>query len=249
MGAITDTTERDRGALKRNNYEYSVRLATWALSHGAQLLYASSAATYGNGEQGYSDEDALTPRLKPLNPYGESKQQFDLWVLKEGFQDRVTGFKFFNVFGPNEYHKGDMRSMVHKGYGQAKEKGRIRLFKSYHPDYKDGAQERDFVYVKDVVDVLIWFWKHPEKHGIYNIGSGVARDWNALAKAIFHSRGQEPNIEYFKMPESIRDQYQYHTKADLTKLKAAGYSAPFRSLEQAIDDYVKLHLEKANPYL
>jgi ADP-L-glycero-D-manno-heptose 6-epimerase len=249
IGACTDTTEMDEEYLTRNNVEYSKAVTRWALEKKARLIYASSAATYGAGELGYSDQDGMTPRLKPLNPYGESKRQFDLWVLQKGLEKQIAGFKFFNVFGPNEYHKGHMRSVVHKGYGQIKQEGKIRLFKSYRPEYKDGEQLRDFVYVKDVVEALVWFWKDPGKNGIYNLGTGSAKSWNCLAQAIFSALGLETNIEYIDMPGNLRDQYQYHTQADLSKLRAAGYSEPFERFEDSVKDYVLNYLEKPDPYL
>ena len=249
MGAVTDTTERDLEYLNKNNFEYTRRLATQAFKSGTRFLYASSAATYGAGELGYSDEDVLTPKLEPLNPYGESKHEFDLWVLKNGHQGRVAGFRFFNVFGPNEYHKGEMRSMIHKGYGQIKESAKVRLFKSYRPEYGDGEQERDFVYVKDTADVVAWFWEHPGAHGIFNVGSGKARTWNSLVSGIFSSLGKKPRIEYIPMPDGIRNQYQYRTQADLRKLRRVGCDVAFSLLEDAISDYVTGHLEKEDPYL
>jgi len=249
MGACTDTTETNREYLMENNFEYSRELVRWALSEGARFLYASSAATYGAGEQGYSDDEAVILKLKPLNLYGLSKQLFDLWVLENKLHKKVAGFKFFNVYGPNEYHKNEMRSMVHKGYGQIKKDGKIRLFKSYKPEYADGEQQRDFVYVKDVVNVMIWFWEHPESAGIHNLGSGRAHTWNQLAHGIFHALGLKPNIEYFDMPESLRNQYQYWTEADLAKLRKTGYEHPFSSLNAGIKDYVQNCLEKNDPYL
>lgn len=249
LGACSDTTEMDRAFLRRNNSGYSERIARWCLDRGVYLSYASSAATYGAGELGFSDDDTLTPRLKPLNPYGQSKLDFDCWVLQNGFQSRLVGFRFFNVYGPNESHKGSMRSMVQKGYEQVVQTGRIRLFRSYRPDYADGGQKRDFVYVKDVVEAMVWFWRHPEKTGIYNLGSGRAQSWNDLAHAIFRACGKPPAIEYVEMPESIRNQYQYFTEADLTKLRASGCPTLFRDLDGGAGDYVRTHLSAADPVL
>jgi len=249
MGACTDTTEMDEEYLTQNNVEYSKVLAEWSLSRGARFIYASSAATYGAGEFGYLDRDELTSQLKPLNPYGESKRQFDLWVLNNNLQSKVVGFKFFNVFGPNEYHKGHMRSVVHKGYEQIKKEGKMRLFKSYRPDYKDGEQLRDFVYVKDVVDVLVWFWKNPDCNGIYNLGAGTTHSWNELAQGIFKALNLETNIEYIEMPDNLKKQYQYHTLADLTKLKATDCPYNPESFEDSIADYVINYLEKPSPHL
>lgn len=238
FGACTSTTETDSAYLAKNNYLYSKELAEWALKNDKRFLYASSAATYGAGELGYSDRDELVPGLRPLNEYGRSKQLFDLWVLENKLENRVTGFKFFNVYGPNEYHKGDMRSMVNKGYHQIKETGRIRLFKSHRPEYKDGEQKRDFIYVKDALEVVSYFIEHPERKGIFNVGTGRARTWNELAEALFAALGLKPNIEYIDMPEELRQQYQYYTEANLTKLRNAGCAYEFRDLKDAVKDYV-----------
>ncbi|OGW84236.1 MAG: ADP-glyceromanno-heptose 6-epimerase [Omnitrophica bacterium GWA2_52_8] len=248
MGACSATTEQNREYLYENNFSYSRLLAEWTLKNGVQFLYASSAATYGAGDRGYCDEDAITPHLTPLNPYGESKQMFDLWLLEQGLANRLAGFKFFNVYGPNEYHKGDMRSMVHKGYEQIKKEGRIRLFKSYRQDLADGEQKRDFIYVKDVLDVLIWFWRHPDKRGIFNLGAGKAESWNRLAECIFFALGKEPRIEYIEMPLNIRDQYQYWTQADLSKLHKTGIHFAPTSLQDGVADYIR-HLDMENPHL
>ncbi|MGB9613361.1 MAG: ADP-glyceromanno-heptose 6-epimerase, partial [Candidatus Margulisiibacteriota bacterium] len=229
--------------------EYSKILADWALTNNIQFYYASSAATYGDGSLGYRDEDNLIPKLSPLNPYGKSKQLFDLWLYQNKLTNKVVGFKYFNVFGPNEYHKGEMRSLVVKGYQQIKETGKIRLFKSYRPDYQDGEQKRDFIYVKDVVEVMYWFYQNPQIKGIYNLGTGLARSWVDLAKAIFSALNLEPNIEYIEMPEFLRDKYQYFTQADLNKLKQTGLNYHFTSLENAVADYVKNYLEKGMRHL
>lgn len=248
MGACSDTTEKDVHFLRRNNSQYSERLATWCVRNGVYLSYASSAATYGAGESGYSDEDALTPSLKPLNPYGQSKLDFDIWVLKSKFEKKITGFRFFNVYGPNEYHKGPMRSMVHKGFEQIQATGSLKLFKSYKPEYADGGQMRDFVYVKDVADAMIWFYERPEKKGIYNLGQGKAQSWNDLAAALFKSMSRPPKIEYIEMPQELRNQYQYFTEADLKKLRAAGCPTRFRGLDDGVADYAR-HLASDDPYL
>ncbi|NLF40750.1 ADP-glyceromanno-heptose 6-epimerase [bacterium] len=248
-GACSATTERDADYLMANNVQYSKALASWAVAHGKRFLYASSAATYGGGECGYSDDDAVTPRLRPLNMYGYSKQLFDLWVLRNGYHDRVTGFKYFNVFGPNEYHKGDMRSVIHKAYPVARDEGVMRLFTSLDPRYADGGQMRDFVYVKDVVEVMAFFWQHPDKTGIYNIGTGTARPWNDVARALFRAIGVDGRIEYTPLPGHLRDKYQYFTEADLAKLRRAGCAHAFMSLEDSIADYVRNHLVKGDPYL
>ncbi|MDD5347314.1 MAG: ADP-glyceromanno-heptose 6-epimerase [Candidatus Omnitrophica bacterium] len=237
MGACTSTTETNAAYLMENNYLYSKRLAQWSLAHKVPFLYASSAATYGAGEFGYSDEDKNSLRLKPLNMYGYSKQLFDLWLIKNRCSAKVTGFKFFNVFGPNEYHKADMRSVIAKNFESLLRDRKIRLFKSYRRDYRNGEQKRDFIYIKDAVEVVYYFLTHPGKKGIYNVGSGRARTWNDLAKALFAALGLKPVIEYFDMPPALRDKYQYFTQADLRKLKKAGFKPGFHTLEAAIKDY------------
>jgi len=249
LGANSSTTERDAEHLMRNNYLYSRALAVWAVRNDVRFVYASSAATYGDGAQGFSDEDAVTRTLRPINMYGYSKHLFDLGILKNELGEKVAGVKFFNVFGPNEYHKGDMRSVVHKAFGEIRETEKVRLFKSYKPDYPDGGQMRDFIYVKDCVDVLWWLCRNPGVGGIFNLGTGVARTWNDLARAVFSALDMEPQIEYVEMPEGLRDQYQYFTEARMEKLRAAGYKAEFRSLEEGVRDYVVTHLRQKDPYL
>ena len=238
MGACSSTTLSDEQYYRENNFEYSCHVARWAMKRNARFIYASSAATYGNGELGYSDDDAMTRRLKPLNYYGESKQQFDLWVLDQGLQRQCVGLKFFNVFGPNEYHKGDMRSVVAKTYQRVVQEGRISLFQSYKPEYADGEQQRDFIYIKDVVDIVFFFMEHPEQNGIFNVGTGQARSWNALARSLFSAVGKSPVIEYIEMPAHLRPRYQYFTQAETGKLRKAGYAHEFTSLEDAVQDYV-----------
>jgi len=222
IGACSSTTETDADYLMENNFLYTRILAQACLEKNKKFFYASSAATYGDGTLGFSDEDSKTPHYKPLNMYGYSKHLFDLWVLKNKLQDKLTGFKFFNVFGPNEYHKAGMRSLVHKAFPDARRKHKIRLFKSYHPDYPDGGQKRDFVYVKDVLNVMAYFFQNPDIGGIYNIGTGKEQSWNELAKAMFKALGVEGNIEYIEMPDELKDKYQYFTEADLTKLRRVG---------------------------
>jgi ADP-L-glycero-D-manno-heptose 6-epimerase len=249
MGACSSTTERDADYLMENNFHYTCRLADWALAHGVRFIYASSAATYGDGAQGFSDGEETIRALRPINMYGYSKQLFDLRVLRNGVQDKVAGVKFFNVFGPNEYHKGDMTSVVFKAFQQIRETGKVRLFKSYRPEYGDGGQMRDFVYVKDCVEVLWWFLNHGEVNGIFNLGTGKARTWNDLIRAVFAAMNLPPRIDYIEMPETIRGQYQYFTEAKMEKLGAAGCPVAFRPLEEAVRDYVKNHLLQADPYL
>lgn len=242
LGACTSTTETDLDFLNRNNFEFTRHLARFCLDRDIRFVYASSAATYGDGRQGYSDDVSCLETLKPLNPYGQSKQDFDVWAHQEGVLDRMVGLKYFNVFGPNEYHKEDMRSMVLKGYEQIRDTGRIRLFKSYRNEYGDGQQVRDFIYVQDAVAMTLFFQDHPEVNGLFNVGTGQARCWNDLAKSIFDALNRDPEIEYIEMPESIRDQYQYHTCANIGKIRKAGYSNPTLSLEEAVHDYVSHYL-------
>jgi ADP-L-glycero-D-manno-heptose 6-epimerase len=249
MGACSSTTEPDADFLMRNNTAYSQEVCRFALRNGARLINASSAATYGGGEYGFSDDHAGIGLLKPLNMYGYSKQLFDLWARRMGYLDQIASIKFFNVFGPNEYHKGDMMSVVCKAHRQIRETGRMRLFRSQRPEYSDGGQMRDFVYVKDCVDILWWLLEHPEASGIINVGTGIARTWNDLAGAVFAAMGRAADIEYVDMPESIRDKYQYLTRADMGKLRRMGYAAPFSTLEDAVRDYVAGYLEKDDPYL
>ncbi len=238
MGACSDTTGTDADFYETNNFLYTKHLAEWCLKKGVRFIYASSAATYGDGAEGYRDDEATMRRLKPLNLYGESKQKFDLWVLDQNLEDKMVGLKFFNVFGPNEYHKGEMRSVVAKSYTKMMTTGKVGLFKSYHPDYKDGEQKRDFIYVKDAVDVVIYLLENPQINGIFNLGTGHAQTWNDLAGALFNAVSKKPNIEYIDMPEHLKARYQYFTQADMTKLRNTGYEQPFLTLEQAVKDYV-----------
>lgn len=244
MGACSSTTETDAAYLMENNYRYTRELCEWALGHDVRFIYASSGATYGDGSQGYSDADEETPHLQPLNMYGYSKHLFDLWALSHGLLDRIAGLKYFNVYGPGEDHKGDMRSVVHKAHGQIRETGEVKLFRSHRKDYRDGEQVRDFVYVKDAVAVTLYFLDRPDVSGLFNCGTGQARTWNDLAKAVFAALGKEPRIRYIDMPEGLREKYQYRTEADITKLLRAGYDTPFTSLEDGIRDYVTGYLQK-----
>lgn len=238
MGACSSTTNTDADYYVENNYEYSKKIASWALANKAAFIYASSAATYGDGSFGYSDGIENTKRLKPLNMYGYSKQLFDLWAMKNGLLDRVTGIKFFNVFGPNEYHKGDMRSVVCKAFPKLRDEGKISLFRSYDPEYADGGQKRDFIYIKDAVEVLYFFFKYPGKTGIFNLGTGEARSWNDLASAMFKAMGKRPDIEYVDMPGNLIPKYQYFTEAEMGKLREAGCDHKFMPLEDSVKDYI-----------
>ncbi len=242
LGACSATTERDVDFLLRNNYRYTRALCEHCLETGARFVYASSAATYGDGAQGYSDDDMLTPKLRPLNPYGYSKHIFDLWALRHGLFDRIVGLKYFNVFGPYEDHKGDMRSVVQKSFHQIRETGKVSLFRSHRADYGDGEQKRDFIYVRDAVDVTLHFIEHRDRGGLLNCGTGQARTWKDLALAVFAAMGREPRIEFIDMPEALRGKYQYFTQADVAKLRKAGYTRPFTTLEESVRDYVHRHL-------
>ena len=249
MGACSSTTERDADFLMENNFHYSTALAEYALQNNIRMINASSAATYGDGSAGFSDNQEDMQNLKPLNMYGYSKQLFDLWALRKGALKDIASLKFFNVFGPNEYHKDDMCSMVYRGFHQIHETGCLRLFKSYRPAYQDGGQRRDFVYVKDCVDVVWWLIEHPEASGVFNLGTGKDRSWNDLATALFSAMGLELNIEYIPMPEPLQDRYQYYTRAEMQKLTQAGCPAASTSLETAVGDYVQNYLLKEDVYL
>ena len=246
LGACSSTTEIDREYLYRNNYEFSRDLAAWALQSGTRFVYASSAATYGDGSAGMDDAspDALE-RLEPLNLYGESKHLMDLHAWRQGWLERLVALKYFNVFGPNEEHKGEMRSVVNKSFAQVMQTGVIRLFKSYRPEYGDGEQRRDFLYVKDAVRMTLHLAEHRQAAGIFNIGSGKAHTWNELAGAIFSALGREPRIEYIEMPQTIRDKYQYFTESKIKKLRSAGYEQPITPLSEAVRDYVQNYLVPA----
>ncbi|MBM4182445.1 MAG: ADP-glyceromanno-heptose 6-epimerase [Betaproteobacteria bacterium] len=252
MGAISATTERDFGLLLETNIRYSQRLWQWCADKGVAYLYASSAATYGGGELGYVDTHD-NAALRPLNGYGFSKQFFDRWALRQAHEGKPTppfwyGFKFFNVYGPNEYHKGRMASVVYHTFNQTRASGGMKLFRSHRPDYADGMQMRDFVYVKDAAAVLAHFVEHRPASGLYNIGTGKARAFLDLARATQRSMGLEPAIEFIEMPEDLRGKYQYFTQADMTKLRAAGYDKPFTELEDGVRDYVSGYLLKDDPY-
>lgn len=243
LGACTDTTEMDVAYLRRVNLEYSERLWRWATERRVPLVYASSAATYGDGALGYDDDEARIPELRPLNPYGESKQQFDLYALAEERAGRTppawTGFKFFNVYGYGERHKGKMASVILHAFDQIRADGEVRLFKSHRPDFADGAQRRDFVAVDDVVDVLHFALARPLARGIFNLGSGTSRTFLDLAHATFAALDLPPRVRFIDMPETLRARYQYATEAPMARLRAAGYDAPFLSLEEGARRYVQ----------
>lgn len=249
IGARTKTTELDEDVLELLNFGYSKKVWNACVEFSIPLVYASSAATYGDGKEGFSDRPDGIGRLKPLNPYGRSKQSFDVWVLgQENAPPFWAGFKFFNVFGPNEYHKNRMASVVYHAYNQIKKSGRVSLFKSLNPSYLDGAQERDFIYVKDVILVLIHFMENRKNPGLYNLGTGEANTFLDLSYAVFKALGIEPIIDFIPMPEDIREKYQYHTKADMHRLREAGYTAQFYTLDNAVQDYVLNYLV-ASKYL
>lgn len=249
LGARTDTTEFDVELFNRLNLNYSKSIWEKCCDYGVPLVYASSAATYGLGEFGYRDDHNIIEKLKPLNPYGDSKNDFDKWAL---LQDRKpffwAGLKFFNVYGPNEYHKGRMASVIWHAFNQISATGKMKLFMSHNPEYKDGGQMRDFVYVKDVVEVLYFLMHHRKDSGIYNLGSGKARTFLDLTKATFEAMNQKSDIEFIPTPEDIRDKYQYFTEADMSKLQSIGFDRPFTDLEQGVRDYVQNYLMGSKVY-
>jgi len=263
IGARTDTTEFDYSVHQKLNVEYSQKVWNYGVAHRVPVVYASSAATYGAGELGYNDDHEVPYKLKPLNPYGVSKNEFDKWALQQPQQPPFwAGLKFFNVYGPNEYHKARMASVIWHSFNQIRKDGLVKLFKSHRPDFKDGQQLRDFVYVKDVLKVCYWLMeqygakqeqtttanKTEVPSGLYNLGTGQARSFDDLVKATFKGLDREPNIQYIDMPEDIRDKYQYFTEANMNKLKQAGYPEPFYSLEQGVDDYVRNYLATGKYY-
>jgi ADP-L-glycero-D-manno-heptose 6-epimerase len=244
MGACSSTTERDAAYLMRNNYEYTRQLAEWSVDQGTRFVYASSAATYGNGEAGMDDSSELS-RLRefhPLNMYGYSKHLFDMYAARTGILDRCVGVKYFNVFGPNEQHKGDMRSMVNKAYHQIRETGVVRLFRSYRDDFRDGEQRRDFIYVNDAVAMTLHLAENPDAGGLFNIGSGRAETWLDLASAVFKAMNHEPKIEFIEMPVEMRAAYQYSTVADIARLRSTGYDREIQPLADSVRDYVTRYL-------
>ncbi|MDR3071457.1 MAG: ADP-glyceromanno-heptose 6-epimerase [Endomicrobium sp.] len=237
LGACSYTTSLDANYYVKNNYEYSKVLALWAFEMGIPFIYASSAATYGNGEFGYDDDISKLRKFSPMNMYAFSKHMFDLWLLNNNYINKVTGIKFFNVFGPNEYHKGDMRSVICKNYENIVNDCSIKLFKSYKTDCMDGQQSRDFVYIKDVVDVMYFLFKNPQKTGLFNLGTGKPRTWIDVAKSMFVAVGKKENIEYVEMSSSLRSKYQYFTCANMDSLKSVGYTGHFMELEDSVRDY------------
>jgi ADP-L-glycero-D-manno-heptose 6-epimerase len=241
LGACSSTTETDADYMIRNNYQYTQDLARWAVKQGIRFIYASSAATYGDGSAGMDDGTETLANLRPLNVYGYSKHLFDHYAARNGMFDSIVGLKYFNVFGPNENHKGDMRSLVNKAFDQINATGKLKLFKSHNPNYADGEFGRDFVYVKDAVEMTLHFMKN-KTGGLFNIGSGRAHSWNALANAIFRALELPKNVEFIDMPENLRSRYQYHTQADLTRIRDAGYAAETTPLDEAVADYVRNYL-------
>lgn len=245
IGARTDTTEFDYEIFRELNLDYSKQIWNICAEYAIPLVYASSAATYGNGEFGYRDDHDLCSQLKPLNPYGESKNDFDIWALQQKEAPFFwAGLKFFNVYGPNEYHKERMASVIFHAYRQISQNGKMKLFRSHRADYTDGGQMRDFIYVKDLTEVCIFLMHHRKNSGIYNLGTGKARPFIDLAHSTFRSMGRDPQVEFIDTPADIRDKYQYFTEADMTKLISIGYDKPFTSLEDGIDDYVKNYLSE-----
>ncbi len=236
LGACSATTEKDATYLIHNNFEATKELALFAVNHNIPLIYASSCATYGDGSQGYKDDESSIEKLRPLNMYGYSKQMFDLWARRNGLLDKICGCKFSNIYGPNEHHKAEMRSVVLRAYEQISTEGKMRLFRSYKPEYADGEQKRDFLYVKDAVEMLMFLFDK-KATGLYNIGSGKAETWNSMVKAAFKALNKPENIEYIDMPESLRPKYQYYTCADMSKLHKLGWNKEPMSLEEAIYDY------------
>ena len=241
LGACSSTTETDADYMIRNNYQYSQDLARWAVKRDIRFIYASSAATYGDGSTGMDDGTESLANLRPLNIYGYSKHLFDQYAARNGMFESIVGLKYFNVFGPNENHKADMRSLVNKAFDQIKESGKLKLFKSHNPEYPDGEFGRDFVYVKDAVEMTLHFMEN-KTGGLFNVGSGLAHTWNELADAIFNALEMPKNVEFIDMPENLRDRYQYHTQADLSRIRAAGYAAETTPLAEAVADYVRNYL-------
>jgi len=249
LGACSYTTEKNADYLIKNNYHYTCRLAKWwewesGRGEEMRFIYASSAATYGDGALGYADDENAIDKLRPLNMYGYSKHMFDLYARRRGLFKNIVGLKYFNVFGPNEEHKGDMRSVVSKVFERARDEGKITLFKSSRPDYGDGEQKRDFIYIKDAVEMTLFFLDNRSVTGLYNVGTGKANTWNSLANAVFKALGKEPCIDYKDMPQELEGKYQYFTQADIGKIRSAGCTHTCMSLEEAVEDYVRQYLLK-----
>jgi ADP-L-glycero-D-manno-heptose 6-epimerase len=256
LGAISSTTETDADLIIENNFRLSCALWQWCAANNKRFIYASSAATYGDGAQGFKDDESIAAlgALRPLNPYGWSKHLFDRWIARQKetgdtMPPQVAGLKFFNVYGPNEYHKGGMRSVAEQIYPFAKKQEAFPLFKSYRGEYADGGQLRDFVWVGDCVAVMLWLLDNPQVHGLFNVGSGKARSFADLAKAVYDAAGVAPQITYRDMPEAMRGRYQYFTEANLDKLRKTGFAAPTTSLEDGVRLYVQNYLAKPDPYL
>ncbi len=249
MGACSSTTERDADFLMENNVRYTQDLCLYALERGIRFINASSAATYGDGSQGFDDAVSKIADLSPLNMYGYSKQLVDLWLLREKYENSVASLKFFNVYGPNEYHKDSMRSVVCKSFQSIKAQGKVQLFKSYREEFAHGGQQRDFVYVKDCVELMFWLLENNRVNGIHNVGYGTARSWNELARAVFSAMGYEENIEYIPMPDELQGKYQYFTEANMLWLKEKSCPVTFSTLEEGVADYVKSYLEQDFAYL
>ncbi len=249
LGAKTDTTIPEYEIFQQLNVDYSKKIWEKCIGYQVPLIYASSAATYGNGELGYIDSETLPDRLEPLNSYGRSKNEFDKWALSQKESPFFwAGLKFFNVYGPNEYHKGRMASVIFHAYNQIQNNGNLKLFKSHNPDYKDGEQMRDFIYVKDLTEVIFWLMNHRKNSGLYNLGTGQARTFLDLAKSVFHSMERTESIEFIDTPGDIRDNYQYFTEAKMDKLRSIGYQEAFSKLEEGISDYVENYLARGNYY-
>ena len=247
IGARTDTTEFDKEIFDELNVNYSKSIWEKCVAYQIPLVYASSAATYGLGENGYDDDESTLDKLKPLNPYGDSKNEFDIWALEQEKKPFFwVGLKFFNVYGPNEYHKGRMASVIFHAFNQIKKTEKMKLFRSHNPEYKDGEQMRDFIYVKDLIDVCIFFMHHRKDSGIYNLGSGQARTFKDLVTNTFVAMNKTPDISYIDTPEDIRDKYQYFTEANMSKLRSIGYDRPFSTLEEGVSDYVKNYLSSGS---
>lgn len=251
LGARTDTAEMNQNIFDDLNLDFSKKVWEACVTYGLPLIYASSGATYGLGELGYKDDHNLVDQLSPLNPYGESKNEFDKWAIKQDQQPYFwAGIKFFNVYGPNEYHKGRMASVIYHAFHQIKDSGKVKLFRSHNPDFEDGEQMRDFIYIKDVVEVLYWLMhhRHSDHSGLYNLGTGKAETFLHLAESLFKALNQDSQIEFIDTPQDIRDKYQYFTEARMEKLRSIGYDKPFYSLEKGIEDYVQHYLKPENYY-